>query len=337
MTTTRSAAMSSTNWALPPRLARRSSWAMPSCAWRGYRGPASRKSASTGRRALPDQHSGVEPALGDEGVTLTGKPGVEGASPVVTRTTRTRHFSLRAVERRLLLLVGDAATWWLGGAITIAILRPPRFDVASGPRSVSIAATAALAWWLWAWVNGAYDIQVSSRASSLVPALLRAMLLQSLTFVGLAFFARGFTGRIVWAWWLFIAYLLLVIWRSIYLSVLTLPMFARQIVLAGDDAFLAQLADGTLPRWSEHYRVVGYVDAGSGRHPDGGLPLLGELRALPDLADEIQVREVVVGKDVLQSQSMLEQLVACRNLGIKVTPAAQLYEELTGQVPLSQI
>src|SRR5207302_1216253 len=69
----------------------------------------------------------------------------------------------------------------------------------------------------------------------------------------------------------------------------------------------------------------------------GGLPLLGELRALPDLADEIQVREVVVGKDVLQSQSTLEQLVACRNLGIKVTPAAQLYEELTGQVPLSQI
>ena len=252
-------------------------------------------------------------------MTLLGKPGVEGASPVATRTTRTRHFSLRAVERRLLLLVGDAATWWLGGAITIAILRPPRFDVASGPRSVSIAAAAVLAWWLWAWVNGAYDIQVSSRASSLVPALLRAMLLQSLTFVGLAFFARGFTGRIVWAWWLFIAYLLLVIWRSIYLSVLTLPMFARQIVLAGDDAFLAQLADGTLPRWSEHYR------------------LLGELRALPDLADEIQVREVVVGKDVLQSQSMLEQLVACRNLGIKVTPAAQLYEELTGQVPLSQI
>ncbi|TMJ13919.1 MAG: hypothetical protein E6G93_19790 [Alphaproteobacteria bacterium] len=173
-------------------------------------------------------------------MTLLGKPGVEGASPVATRTTRTRHFSLRAVERRLLLLVGDAATWWLGGAITIAILRPPRFDVASGPRSVSIAAAAVLAWWLWAWVNGAYDIQVSSRASSLVPALLRAMLLQSLTFVGLAFFARGFTGRIVWAWWLFIAYLLLVIWRSIYLSVLTLPMFARQIVLAGDDAFLAR-------------------------------------------------------------------------------------------------
>ena len=57
-----------------------------------------------------------------------------------------------------------------------------------------------LAWWLWAWVNGAYDIQLSSRASSLVPAMLRAMLFQSLTFVGLAFFARGFTGRIVWAW-----------------------------------------------------------------------------------------------------------------------------------------
>ena len=270
-------------------------------------------------------------------MTLTGKPGVEGASPVATRIARTRHFSLRAVERRLLLLVGDAATWWLGGALTIAILRPPRFDVASGPRSVSIAVTAVLAWWLWAWVNGAYDIQLSSRASSLVPAMLRAMLFQSLTFVGLAFFARGFTGRIVWAWWLFIAYLLLVLWRSIYLSVLTLPMFARQIVLAGDDDFLAQLAHGTLPRWSEHYRVVGYLDAGSGRHPDGGLPLLGELRALPDLADEIQVREVVVGKDVLQSQSTLEQLVACRNLGIKVTPAAQLYEELTGQVPLSQI
>jgi exopolysaccharide biosynthesis polyprenyl glycosylphosphotransferase len=114
-------------------------------------------------------------------------------------------------------------------------------------------------------------------------------------------------------------------------------MFARQIVLAGDDDFLAQLAHGTLPRWSEHYRVVGYLDAGSGRHPDGGLPMLGELRALPDMADELQVREVVVGKDVLQSQATLEQLVSCRNLGIKVTPAAQLYEELTGQVPLSQI
>ena len=269
-------------------------------------------------------------------MTLTGKPGVEGASPAVTRT-RARQFSLRAVERRLLLLVGDAATWWLGGAITIAILRPPRFDVASGPRSVSIALAAVLAWWLWAWVNGAYDIQLSSKASSLVPTLVRTMLFQSLTFVGLAFFARGFTGRIVWAWWLFVAFVLIVVWRSIYLSVLTLPMFARQIVLAGNDDFLAQLAHGTLPSWSEHYRVVGYVDAGSAHRPDGGLPILGELQSLPALADELQVREVVVGKDVLQNQATLEQLVSCRNLGIKVTPAAQLYEELTGQVPLSQI
>lgn len=269
-------------------------------------------------------------------MTLTGKPGVEGAAPAVTRT-RTRQFSLRAFERRLLLLLGDAATWWLGGAITIAILRPPRFDVASGPRSVSIAAAAVLAWWLWAWVNGAYDIQLSSRASSLVPTLVRAMLFQTLSFVLLAFFARGFTGRVVWAWWLFVAFLLIVLWRSLYLSVLTLPMFARQIVLAGNDDFLVQLAHGTLPRWSEHYRVVGYVDAGSGQHLDGGLPLLGELRSLPELADELQVREVVVGKDLLQNQATLEQLVSCRNLGIKVTPAAQLYEELTGQVPLSQI
>ncbi len=83
--------------------------------------------------------------------------------------------------------------------------------------------------------------------------------------------------------------------------------------------------------------MVGYLDAGSGHHPDGGLPLLGALRELPELADELQVREVVVGKDVLQTQATLEQLVSCRNLGIKVTPAATLYEELTGQVPLSQI
>jgi exopolysaccharide biosynthesis polyprenyl glycosylphosphotransferase len=236
-----------------------------------------------------------------------------------------------------LLLIGDAATWWLGGILTITLLQPPQFSVASGPRSALIATVAVLAWWLWAWVNGAYDVQISSRLSSVLSALSRAMLFQTLSFVGLAFFARGFTGRVVWAWWLVISFVLLLVWRSIYLSVLTLPMFARQILLAGNDAFLQDLVLAALPRWSGHYRVLGYLDGGAGREPRGGLPVVGEFKELPGLAYRLQVREVVVGKDALQEHAVLEQLVSCRNLGIKVTPAAQLYEELTGQVPLSQI
>ena len=256
---------------------------------------------------------------------------------MANRASGARQFALHAFERRLLLLVGDAATWWLGGVLTIALLRPPTFNVASGPRSAFIAVIAVLAWWLWAWVNGAYDIQLSSRLSSLLPPLARAMLFQTLTFGALAFFARGLTGRVVWAWWLFIAFALLLAWRGVYLSVLTLPMFARQVVFTGNDEFLRQLVDRVLPRWSGHYRVIGYVDAGTGQSADGSLPQLAPLRQFPALADELQARELIVGKDALQNKDILEQLISCRNLGIKVTPAAQFYEELTGQVPLSQI
>jgi exopolysaccharide biosynthesis polyprenyl glycosylphosphotransferase len=279
-------------------------------------------------KVRPADSGGPNPALASDGARVM---------PVGNRVGRARQFALHAVERRLLLLIGDAGTWWLGGVLTIALLRPPRFNVASGPRSALIAVIAVLAWWLWAWVNGAYDIQLSSRLISLVAPLARAMLFQTLSFVALAFFARGFTGRVVWAWWLIIAFVLLLAWRSLYLSVLTLPMFARQIVFTGNDKFLQQLLDGVLPRWSGHYRVLGYVESGTGSGANGGLPVVGELRQLPVLADELQAREVVVGKDALQDTATLEQLISCRNLGIKVTPAAQFYEELTGQVPLSQI
>jgi exopolysaccharide biosynthesis polyprenyl glycosylphosphotransferase len=244
---------------------------------------------------------------------------------------------LQAAERRGLLLLGDALAWWLGGVLAIALLRPPQFGVASGPRSASIALLAVILWWAWAWVDGAYDIQISSRLSSLLPSISRAMLFQTLSFVGLAFFARGFTGRVVWAWWLIIAFALVLVWRSLYLSVLTLPIFAHEVVLAGNDEFLEQLLHRALPRWSGQYRVVGSIEVRAEEHGWQGLPTVGSLDDPAHLVAALQARELVVGRDALQDAAILERLVACRNLGVKVTPAAQLYEELTGQVPLSQI
>ncbi len=189
-------------------------------------------------------------------------------------------------------------------------------------------------------MDGAYDLSVASSERTIVPVIIKAAVLQTLTFVGLAFFARGFTGRTVWAFWLITALVLVGLWRTLYLSVLTLPVFAKNIVFAGHDDFLLQLATIVRERSASQYRVLGYLDDGTGADRPAvpqGLVIAGSLQQLPAVVQRLTVTEVVVGSDTFDDRATLENLVECRNLGVKITPAYELYEQLLQQVPVAQI
>ena len=287
-------------------------------------------------RSVTSQASGTSVAWRPP-TDAAATPVEQGNGPV--EGTRARRLELHAVEWRLLLLAGDASAWWLAGAAAVALVHPPRFTVNSGPRSIVIEMTVLVAWLVWAWVNGAYHIDIASRLSFILPALARAATGQTLSFVALAFFARGFTGRVVWAWWLVAGFVLITAWRTASLSIFTLPIFSRRVLFAGTDSFLQELATITREKWAHHYRVLGYLH-GSSPSSDlsvDGLALLGELRQLPELAERLHAGEVVVGREAVQDRTTLERLIDCRNRGIEVTPATELFEELTGQVPVDQV
>jgi exopolysaccharide biosynthesis polyprenyl glycosylphosphotransferase len=270
-----------------------------------------------------DAAAGTLPAMATDGRKAT------------SRSRQGSGFSLQTVERRALLLVGDAAAWFVAGVLVVAVLHPPRFSFATGPRSMTIASIAVLSWWLWAWVNGAYDLDIASKESSILPVLVKAAVLQTLAFVALAYTARGFTGRTVWALWLIAALALVASWRTLYLTLLTLPVFAKDVLFAGSDDFLVELSRIVRDHWASQYRIVGF--AGNDGALAGDLEQVGRLDQLPLIATRMNVSEVVVGSDAFSQRRILEELVECRNMGVKITPASDLYEQLLQQVPVAQI
>lgn len=266
--------------------------------------------------------------------TFGGLPGLGGTIIETEAASSRGRVALHGFERKLLLVVGDAVAWLVSGVLVVAVLHPPRYSFATGPRSATIASLAVISWWLWAWINGAYDLNLASKESSILSVLVRAAVLQALVFVGLAFTERGLTGRTVWAVWLVSGLILTSFWRTVYLSILTLPFFAKNVVFVGNDPFLQQLSALLAQRSADQYHVLGHMDGSMG---DDDTATNGAVDYLKRVVERMNISELVVGAQALASRPTLEGLVECRNLGVKITPAEELYEQLLQQVPVGQI
>ncbi len=132
----------------------------------------------------------------------------------------------------------------------------------------------------------------------------------------------------------------LLVWREA--AVTRLPRWTalhRRVLLLGVGETTTRLA-AVLAAEARHvpYDCVAFLTERSDVPPTvAGLPVRYDPAALWDHVRELGIQEISVAREAQLSPETRALLVDCYHAGVTVSDAAQLYEDLTGRVPVAQI
>jgi exopolysaccharide biosynthesis polyprenyl glycosylphosphotransferase len=214
-------------------------------------------------------------------------------------------------------------------------------------------------WFLLAVLNGFYDPKKITDLAAALAALLRTIFLVVILYIVIYYFfatpgslPRGIVGYQGAA-----SFVLIGLWRVVYVLLMQRPAFARKVIIVGA-GWAGQTIAQTIRQYAgAHYRILGFVDddpakegaaltvAGGGSPvasashplPGGDLPVLGASRDLARLVREQGVPEVVLAVSHTISDPLFRALLECKEQGVQITLMPVLYEELTGSVPIEHI
>lgn len=268
---------------------------------------------------------------------------MEGAT--VQAEPQSRAWALNLRERRWVAAVGDVLvaalaavgalalwSWSDHGAVTLAWM----ID-----RSLWVPALVAL-WMAGLWLSGAYALPYFYQAPFSRRILLTAAGLTVGAYLPVYFAApRTALPRLVVLEMAGLAVGLTAGWRHLWARWMGHGTMVRPVVIVG--ASEAGLAVTALlhGRPQAGYRAVGFVDdhfpAGAVDVPGLGPLPVGRVRELPDLVARAGAVEVVVATRGTPTPDLADALTRCHAWGVAVTSAVELYEALTGRVPLDWV
>lgn len=132
------------------------------------------------------------------------------------------------------------------------------------------------------------------------------------------------------------ATLLTIIWRFLYISVFTAPVFARRVLVIGagkaGSAFAAMLNTMLPPP----FMIVGFVDDDKGKQDTEieGYPVLGMGKELLSLIQDKDISDLIFAISGDVKPDMFRNILLAEEQGIEVTSLPVSYEEVFGRVPI---
>jgi len=278
---------------------------------------------------------------------------VSGAPPIPTAIAAPhihgRIFSLRASERLLLLGVMDVLL--INVALLIALAPVTGFVVTLD----NILANNK--WFLTltiAWLGCAtfFDCYSLARAASTVTSIRNTILATVATatvFVLIPYLTPPLTSRGAIFYFAGLALILLVAWRTSYARLIDQPMFQQRALIVGAGSAGTALLNAmkiTPKRSSNPYRgtgyeIVGLIDDDMRRRGEAieDVRVLGDHESMIELVKQLRINELILAITNTQSISdeMMDALLQCRELGLRVSTMATVYERLTGRVPIDYV
>jgi sugar transferase (PEP-CTERM system associated) len=138
--------------------------------------------------------------------------------------------------------------------------------------------------------------------------------------------------------WLMLGGISLLAWRRLFVSLTISAQLSDRTILLGDGPLAVPLTDAILDRPEFGLQVVGYV--GQERAIQGTakpVPCLGTLQDLSDVVQQEEVSCVIISMGDRRGQLPVEDLLRLKTKGVRIQDAPDLYEALTGQVPVSSL
>ena len=282
----------------------------------------------------------------------TPVPASDGQAPdAAARPGRLRRIPLPRLrlttsERRLMLMVVDVLV--LNSALLVAlVLRYGyRFSWATLFQAPIYFVLLTVLWLVWASFFDCYDLPSTAKASQSVWNTGRAAALTALIYLAIPFYTPHFPASRASAY-LFVALATASVpaWRALYATVFSQPNFQQRLLIVGAGNSgselareLAHVPHSGNPHSGSGYQVVGFVDddpAKAGTTIEGA-PVMGNRYDLGRLAREHQVDTLVVAITHTPQihPTLFQALLDCQETGFRLEPMTNLYERLTGRVPV---
>ena len=147
-------------------------------------------------------------------------------------------------------------------------------------------------------------------------------------------------GRGIFFLFILFAWSGLLLWRLLLLWAWgTLGAFGDRVLILGTGVLAQKVAREMLKRAPIGYRVLGFLTEHAGEVgrtlviPD----VLGTLADLPRLSESLDATLIVVAQEDRRKQLPMDLLLRCRMAGVRVVEAANLFEDLSGRIPLRDL
>ena len=253
-------------------------------------------------------------------------------------------FSFRLTERRTLLVVVDLILVELTTVLAFWIMAARAqwiFDWHYlSDNTVWFVALPAL-WFISALFNDFYNPQKITDLQNALTALIRSVGLVMIVYLVVYFFfaTPGALPRGVVGYQGVASSILIGLWRLGYVMAIQRPRFARKIIIVGAGWAGETIAQAIQEHASVHYRILGFIDDDPAKVGQTicDLPVLGASSDLIHLAQDQNVPEVILAISHETNPILFRALLDCKERGIQVTLMAELFEQLTGRIPIEHI
>ena len=256
-------------------------------------------------------------------------------------------FSLQFSERKILLAVGDLLALFFSLGLYLyfefGFLQAIKADAWQWYWFLILA----LLWFLVGALLNVYDLAKAASAMHSMWAAGAAALLTSGVYLFIPYLTPSLPERRLYMMFFpVLAGLGVSAWRLVYVTVFTQPTFHLRALVVGAGwsgrtlaRAIAETGDGNgNPYRGTGYQLLGFIDDDPAkRHLEiEGVPVLGDRHDLVRLVRQLQPDELIVA--ITHSQlihaELFQAIVDCRELGVSVTTMTNLYERMTGRVPV---
>jgi len=267
----------------------------------------------------------------------------QGVKEQVDRSSLALRLALPFSKRRGLLLLGDALL--VSGAVLVALYLWAKVGGRTfnwefmHPRWFWFPLLTAL-WWFLGSLSDLYDASIAGQRFEVTQRVGVVGLSLLVIYLALYFLLpRNALPRLFFLFFTGIALVSILLWRWTYITVFTLPLFRRRVLIAGAGWAGRTIVQALAEHGNADYHVVGFVDDDPEKHgvQVAGLPVLGNSRDLLSLVQAHQVDKVVIAITHQMEGELFQALMDCRASGVYVIRMPALYEQLTRRVPVEHI
>lgn len=192
--------------------------------------------------------------------------------------------------------------------------------------------------------NDLYDFKVTDSFSELGIRLLQALGASAIFLAGIyIIFPQAIIGYGIFALSVAFVILLIVSWRFFYKIILNHGIFDQNIIIMGSGDLAQNIINEITQRKDSGYTVSLNVKEymGNNELPNAqnraSMSYKQNYDGLCDMAEELNIRKIVVALTEKRGALPTKELVKCRVNGIEIIEGASFYEMLTGKFIVEQI
>ena len=254
----------------------------------------------------------------------------------------------RSSERRIVLWLVDVLIINLALAVAWVMASQDSLTLQTITSPYKWYITLTLVWCVVAFVFDVYDLARSASTTNIVRNISLAAVTTALIYTLIPWLTPPLQNRtllfvfgsLVWGG--------LVSWRVVYAQLFVQPYFRQRALVVGAgwagrtlvDTLAGASSDGN-PFRGTGYQILGFIDDNPeiiGSRVEG-VPVLGGRDILVPMAEALEIDEIVLAITHRHAiaDDLFDELLRCRELGIRVSTMIGLYENLTGRVPVNHV